>query len=285
VNDSVAVLGPGAVGGMLAVRLARAGRRVTAVGRPGSIAAIGADGLTLAAPDGTWTERLETAEHLTEQVGLLVVAVKSTMVEDALPRVAVEPRLIVPLLNGVEHLAVLRARFGDAVSAGSVGRFEAYREGPTRIVQTTPSPLLTVSSPAVADLLRVEAVEVELEWNEKLVLWRKAARLAPVTAVSALTQRPLGELRADSGWQRALEAGVEEACAVATADGAPTTPAEQWEMIGLMPPTLLTSAARDVAAGRPSELDAIVGGVVRAGQRLGVPTPVLAGLLEQLEGT
>ena len=58
-------------------------------------------------------------------------------------------------------------------------------------------------------------------------------------------------------------------------------PAEQWASSTSLPHGLTTSTARDVAAGRPSELDAIVGGVVRAGQRLGVPTPTLEELLAQ----
>jgi 2-dehydropantoate 2-reductase len=283
VSETVAVLGPGAVGGMLAVQLAAAGTRVVAVTTSPSAAAIRDEGLTLVTPAGELTERVAAIERLDEPVALLLVTVKSTVLVAALDRIAAAPELVVPLLNGLEHLELLRRRF-VGVAAGSISRFEAFREGPTRVVQTTPGAVLTTSSTLAADLLRPATVDVEVESNEKLVLWRKAARLAPVTAVSALTQRPLGELRADGEWRAALEAAVEEACSVAAADGAPVTPAEQWAMIDLMPPTLVTSAARDVAAGRPSELDAIVGGVVRVGKRLDVPTPMLAGLLERLEG-
>jgi 2-dehydropantoate 2-reductase len=283
VSGSVAVLGPGAVGGAVAVRLARAGKRVVVVATPSTGAAIGADGLTLVAPDGTFTERVSVTERLDEPVALLVVAVKSTALAAALDRVAAPPPLVMPLLNGLEHMELLRARFGSAVTAGSVARFEAYRETPTRIVQTTPGLLLTTSAAEAGELLRADGMETSVEENERHVLWGKAARLAPVTAVSALTQRPLGDVLADPEWRAKLAAAVEEACAVATADGAPTTPAEQWAMIDLMPPGLLTSAARDVGAGLPSELDAIVGGVVRAGRRLDVPTPVLADLLARVE--
>jgi 2-dehydropantoate 2-reductase len=283
VSGEIAVLGPGAVGGALAVRLARAGTPVVVVATPSSSAAIRAEGLTLVAPDGAFTERIEAVERLVERVALLVVAVKSTGLTAALDRIEAEPGLAVPLLNGIEHMEVLRRRFGD-VAAGSAGRFSAYRDGPARIVQTSPVMLLTTSSARAAEVLRADGIETRTEKNERLVLWWKAARLAPTTAVSALTQRPVGELLADPEWRATIEAGVEEACAVATADGAPTTPQEQWAMIELMPPTALTSAARDVAAGRPTELGAIVGGVVRAGERLGVPTPTLAQLLEQLEG-
>ena len=283
-SAEIAVLGPGAVGGALAVRLARAGKRVVVVATRAATAAIRAEGLTLVAPDGSFTEHVDAAERLAERVALLVVAVKATALTAALDLIEAEPSLTVPLLNGVEHMDVLHRRFG-VVAAGSAGSFTAHRESPARIVQTTPAMLVTTSSVRAAELLRVAGIETRTEENERLVLWWKAARLAPITAVSALTQRPVGELLADPKWRSTLEAAVEEACSVATADGAATTPAEQWAMIELMPPTALTSAARDVAAGRPSELDAIVGGVVRAGERLGVPTPTLAHLLAQLEGT
>jgi 2-dehydropantoate 2-reductase len=107
------------------------------------------------------------------------------------------------------------------------------------------------------------------------VLWEKLARQAPLALLTSVIGKPTGEVRSDPRFR----AAVEEACAVARADGARTTPAEQWSMIESLPSELLTSTARDVAAGRPSELDAIAGGVVRAGRRLGVPTPTFEELL------
>jgi 2-dehydropantoate 2-reductase len=102
--------------------------------------------------------------------------------------------------------------------------------------------------------------------------------LAPVTSIA---QRPVSAVRADPEWRPTIEAAIAEACAVATADGAPTAPADQWPIIDSLPEGLTTSAARDVAAGRRSELDAITGAVVRAGRRLGVPTPTLEDLFER----
>jgi 2-dehydropantoate 2-reductase len=74
---------------------------------------------------------------------------------------------------------------------------------------------------------------------------------------------------------------LREACAVAAADGVALDAAAQWGIIEAMPDDLTTSAARDAASGRSTELDAITGSVVRAGMRLGVPTPALALLLEE----
>jgi 2-dehydropantoate 2-reductase len=127
-------------------------------------------------------------------------------------------------------------------------------------------------------------VDVHIGTSERAVLWNKAARLGPLSAVTALSQKLVGELRADPEWRATLGAAIEESCAVASADGVPISPADQWAVVDWMPADLTTSTARDVAAGTPSELDAIAGSITRAGRRHGVPTPVLDSLLAQLEG-
>jgi 2-dehydropantoate 2-reductase len=184
------------------------------------------------------------------------------------------PGLTLPLLNGLEHMEALRARFPRVVAA-TIGRLEAYRSAPTLIVQRSPGALVTVADGERVPALEQPGLEARSDGSEKDVLWEKLARLAPLAALTVVTQRRVGELRADPR----LAAGVEEACAVAVADGAHTSVADQLAILEAMPPDLTTSAARDVAAGRPSELDAIAGAVVRAGQRLRVPTPVLEDLL------
>ncbi len=282
-SGAVAVLGPGAVGGLLAVRLAASGRRVVCVGRPAAVEALRREGLTLVSPSGTAQARPQAAERLEEPVDLLLVAVKAFALEEALERVAFPPRAVVPLLNGVDHLAVLRSRLGARVAAATIGRLEAYRESATRVVQVSaPAPLVTIARdhvPALAEeaaaILRRAGIEVRLAADGSAVLWEKLARLAPLAAMTAVTGKPLGEIRRDPR----LRAGVTEACSVAAALGVPVSAGEQWRIIEALPASFTTSAARDVASGRPSELAAIVGPVVRAGRRLGVETPILEELL------
>jgi 2-dehydropantoate 2-reductase len=292
VSQKVAVLGPGAVGGALAVRLATAGFEVVCVGRPQTAEAIRSEGLTLEAPDGTLTARPEVTDLLAEPVSLLLVTVKATVLAEALERVeafAVADGVAVSLLNGLEHPETIRRRLGPRLAAGSISRLEAYRRSPTRIVQTTPSPVITVASEDVtarelehvAEPLRRAGLELVVAADERAVLWEKAARLGPLAALSATTQRPVGDLRRDPDARSRLAAAIEEACAVAAADGVVLAPAAQWEIIDAMPATLITSTARDVAAGGDSELDAIAGAVVRAGRRLHVPTPTLEALLDE----
>ncbi|HEU0304991.1 MAG TPA: 2-dehydropantoate 2-reductase [Gaiellaceae bacterium] len=272
---TVAVLGPGAIGGSLAVRLALAGEHVLCVARPETAAAIRDEGITLVEDGRELRARPGAVETLSEPVQLLLVTVKAPHLEDALERVQAEPRTVLPLLNGLEHMAVLRARFAS-VTAATIGRLEAFREGQTHIVQRHPA-RITVAGDAPPPELARAGLEVRAVGSEADVLWEKLARQAPIAALTAVTGGNVGEVRADPR----LRTATEEACAVAVADGARTTLAEQWSIIETLPPELTTSTARDVAAGRPSEMDAIVGAVTRAGRRLGVPTPTLDQLLAE----
>jgi 2-dehydropantoate 2-reductase len=281
---TVAVLGPGAVGGVFAVPLALAGFRVTCVGRPDTVGSIRRDGLTLVRRREELRASPEAVEQLADEVDLLLVTVKAPTLEDALERIGAHAKVVVPLLNGLEHVHRLRALLGGRVVAASVGRLEAYRAGPTTVAQTTDAPLVTLSANGeLTALFEAAGAQTRTATSDAAVLWEKAARLAPLAVATALTQRPVGDLRADPDWRTRLEAGVAEACAIAAADGVALDQGAQWAIIDAMPPDLITSTARDVAAGRPSELDAITGAVVRAGLLLDVRAPTLEGLLEEVE--
>ena len=285
-NRTAAVLGPGAVGGSLAVRLSLAGVRTICVAPPEVTGIIALAGLVVETEGRTLTARPIVTERLTEPVGLLLVTVKAPSLADALDRIdpdAVAGGVVLPLLNGLEHMEVLREHLGPRVAAGSVSHYQAYRAGRVQIVETTPGPLITIASDelprseldAAAALLHEARLEVRIGTSEKRVLWRKVSRIAPLAAATAATGRPVGELRKDPEWRPRLERAVGEACAVAAADGASMNAGEQWAIIDAMPGDLTPSAARDVAAGRRSELDAIVGSVLRAGARLHVECPEL----------
>jgi 2-dehydropantoate 2-reductase len=80
-----------------------------------------------------------------------------------------------------------------------------------------------------------------------------------------------------------LKEAIRETCSVAAEEGVRLSTDAEWEIIEAMPPLLTSSTARDIAAGRVSELDAITGAAVRAGRRLGIETPVLESLLAEAE--
>jgi 2-dehydropantoate 2-reductase len=287
--STAAILGPGAVGGSLAVRLANAGVTVVCVAHPEAAGLVALAGLVVESPEGMLTARVEVVERLARPVDLLLVTVKAPGLDDAVERIdpsAVEHGVVLPLLNGIEHMDVLRARFDGRVAAGTISHFVAYRAGRVQIVEATGSPVITIASESLsgteveqaADVLRRARIDVRVGQNEKRVLWHKLARIAPLAAVTSVSGRPVGELRTDPEWRSKLDAAIVEACAVAEADGVSLRPAAQLAIIEQMADETTTSAARDVVAGRRSELDAILGAVLRVAERHDVPCPTLTEL-------
>ena len=124
---------------------------------------------------------------------------------------------------------VLRQRFRNVVAA-TIGRFEGYRESPTRIVQQTPG-IVNVAASEAPDQLARAGIDSRAGGSDEDVLWEKLARQGPIALLTSALGRTIGELRSDPR----LRAAVEEACAVAAADGAHTTFAEQWAIIESLP--------------------------------------------------
>ena len=284
---TVAILGPGAVGGVLTVGFLEGGVDVICIARPDTADLIRSEGLSLRQGENVHTVRPAVATELQEPVELLLVTVKAPSLDDALERVSAPAETTIPLLNGIEHMGTLRDRLPSGnVVAGSIGRIEAFLERSGTVIQPTPSVVMTVAADAAlatVDLLRRSGTDVRVNGSEAEVLWEKLARQAPVAAATAIAQRPIGELRSDPEWRSRIKEAIEETCNVAAGDGVTLSPAAEWDIIDGMPPLLTSSTARDIAAGRPSELDAITGAAVRAGRRLGVATPMLARLLAEAE--
>ncbi|MHB8656762.1 MAG: ketopantoate reductase family protein [Solirubrobacteraceae bacterium] len=134
----IAVLGPGGVGGFLAAALTRAGEDVTVIAREQTAKAIGAGGIDVRSLElGDFIARPRACPLLQDEVGVLIVATKATAMKPALTRIQAAPRLVVPMLNGLDHMTRLRQRFGpDKVAAGAI-RIESDRPAPGRIIQTS----------------------------------------------------------------------------------------------------------------------------------------------------
>lgn len=295
-NDrlTVAVLGPGGVGGLLAALLARAGNRVICLAGEATAQVLERDGIEVrSARFGEFTARVETAPRLAEPVDAALVAVKHTTLAAALDRLPAETlgpgNLVVPFLNGVEHPAFLRAHYGDAVPvAPATVRVESTRVAPGVIEHGSPFAEVDLTGDAVPPG-RLNSLAGALEWSgvsarvlagETAVLWAKMSFLAPFALLTTRHGLPLGEVRAHH--RARLSALVEETAAVATAAGAPVDPAEVLGRYDAFPPATKSSMQRDAEAGRPLELDAIGGALLRAAERHGVPVPVAAEVVADL---
>src|SRR5262249_21520522 len=189
---TVAVLGPGAVGGVLAAGFLEGGVDVVCISRPATADVIRSEGLSLRKGEKALTVRPRVETELREPVELLLVTVKAPALEDALERMEARADAVMPLLNGIEHMDTLRRRFRDSsVAGGSIGRIEAWLERPGVVVQPTPSVVMTVAGDAPAELLRRSGVEVRVDGSAEEVLWEKLARQAATAAVTSIAQRPV----------------------------------------------------------------------------------------------
>jgi 2-dehydropantoate 2-reductase len=288
------VLGPGGVGGFVAGALWHAGSDVTLIARAETATAIAADGLHVTSASlGEFDARISVVKDLASPVDCLIVATKAAGLDDALDRVAAgAPALVVPLLNGVEHLATLRAHFGSDRVVAAVIRIESDRPHPGVIVHPSPGARIDIAGPppsgtepivhALAAELRAAGLDIRLGAPEADVIWSKLARLCPLALTTTASDRPLGFVRTDPRWRSALINAVTETVAVAVAEGAQLDAADTIAELEAAHAELGSSMQRDVRAGRATELDAIAGAVLRAGARHELRCPTVQWLADRV---
>jgi 2-dehydropantoate 2-reductase len=291
---SVAVLGPGGVGGLVAAALQRAGTSVLVLARESTAAAISRRGLRVSSVLlGDFTARPRTATRLETPVDALIVATKAAGMSEALERVGPTPELVLPLLNGLDHIALLRERFGDEAVVASTIRVEADRPEPGVVVHTSrflrvdmasrhPAALApmrrlaaTLSDAGIPALVRSPTAGGAADRFEAQVMWSKLVRLNALALTTSAFDKPLGEIRSTPELRSELIGAIEEGCAVARAEGADMQPGDPLGELAAAHATLGSSMQRDIAAGRTPELDAIAGAVLRAGARHGLACPTI----------
>ncbi|EST24007.1 ketopantoate reductase family protein [Streptomyces roseochromogenus] len=291
-KNTVAVLGPGGTGGLLAALLSRSGHRVICLARDETAETLRSTGIQVRSGQfGDFTAPVEADTELREPVDACLIAVKHTTLDAALTRVppaALGDALVVPLLNGVEHPAALRGRYRPDRVAPAVIRVESTRLAPGVIQHGSPFTEIDLAGDTVprprldqlAALLTSAGVTARVREDETAALWAKMAFLAPFALLTTRYGLPLGEVRARHRTE--LESLVAEAAAVSRACGAPADPDQALARYDAFPPGARSSMQRDAEAGRPLELDAIGGALLRAAGRHGVPVPVTTRLLDEL---
>jgi len=290
---SVAVLGPGGVGGLLAALLARSGNSVVVLAGDGTARAIGERGLRLESRRfGDFAVEVLTSDRLSGQMDACLVTVKATQLEEALERVpadAIGRALVVPFLNGVDHIEMLRTKYPHANVAAATIRVEVARVEAGVIRQTSPFAAVDLATSVaihdqverLATHLRETGLDVRVREDETAMLWDKLALLAPMALLTTHERGNVGAIRARRR-EDAL-ALISEVAAVARAEGATVDSEAVVRLLDLAPETMETSMQRDQAAGLPLELDAIGGAVLRHAAKAGLHAPVTARLVEDLK--
>ena len=285
-----AVLGTGAIGGLVAAVLAREGEQVTILVQPHKY--VHQSGmLQLTRPHENIVLEVGIAAKLTEPVDVLWVAVKAPQLIAALRAIPGDAVIgsIVPLLNGIEHVSVLRSLFTHDRVVPATILVSSERVAPGLIVQRSAFVNLTVSTigeerlRSIAARLRHAGFSCEFRADEKTMLWEKLAFLAPFAFVGTASEKDKQGIFGHSVWRARLEAAVGEVCAVAVADGAVVGSSEILKRLESLPSGMRSSMQKDVSAGLTPELDAIGGAIIRSAERSRIEVPAIRELVAQIE--
>lgn len=287
----IAIYGTGGAGGYFGAQLARAGEEVIFIARGEHLRAMRAEGLRVETSAGEIVVRSEATDDPAQvgAVDVVLLGVKTWQVTDAaramLPLIA--PRtFVVPLQNGVEAAAQLVAVLGAEHVVGGLCGTVSRVVSPGRILSIGETNFVKFGELDDRASERVEllrqtfaraGVKAEVPANIQTATWEKFIFVAPYGGIGAVTRAPAGVIRSLPGTRRMLETGMREILAVARARRITLADAaveKSMKLMDSLDPSSTTSLQRDIAAGKPSELEAWNGAVVRLGRETGVPTPL-----------
>lgn len=289
----IAVMGTGGLGGYFGGTLARDGADVTFIARGKQLEAMAAHGLQILCPDADFLVNPVQVTDSPEEVGitdLILFCVKSYDAEAALQLIKpmVGPHtVVIPVLNGIEHIAAMQAALGEDHVLGGVATPSAHKSAPgvVRVVgfATGVAQLIFGEWPAgeSARCERIQAVLTDTGLTAQAVpnisesMWRKLAFISGAS-VLAVMRGPIGRV-----WSPETEALIQQAAAetvaVAVAQGITLPKNLPDGFVGWgsrMPPDYKPSLLRDLEQGNRLEMEAITGLVTHLGKKTNTPTPV-----------
>ncbi len=289
----IAIFGTGGVGGYFGGRLAQAGEDVVFIARGDHLKAMSKQGLRVDSINGDFVLESVQATDDPAKVGLVdvvLLGVKAWQVPDAAeairPMVGSET-VVLPLQNGVEAPSQLTAVLGDEhVLCGLCGLM-TFIEGPGHIRHVGADPFIRFGeldnrpSERVEKLRqafdRTSGITAEIPPDIQVALWGKFLFVTPWSGLGAVTRSPLGIIRGQPGTRRMLEQTMGEIYNVGRAhniDFPKDIISNTMDIVDNLPSAGTASMQRDIRSGRPSELEAQNGAVVRMGKQVGVETPI-----------
>jgi 2-dehydropantoate 2-reductase len=296
----ILVVGAGATGGYFGARLASAGREVTFLVREARRKQRRRDGLQVVSPHGDLTlqPKLVTAPELDAPYDVLLFTVKAFAMDAAIADIApaVGPStMIIPVLNGMRHIAALVARFGEAPVLGGVAFISTVIDDRGRIVQLNqPHDLVygersgerTARIVALDEVFQNAGFDARLSTHIVEEMWAKWETLAALGGITCAMRGTIGEIVAAPGGLTYINAFIDECSAIAAASGTPPNESalgKRRSMLTTAGSPLTSSMYRDLMSGADVEADQILGDLLDHAQRTGTPAPLLAAAYTHLK--
>jgi len=288
----VAILGAGGVGGYFGGRLARSGVDTTFIARGATLEALRAHGLRVESINGDFALDQVNATGDPSSAGVvdaILVCVKSWQIPEAVAHVKpmIGPgTIVVPLENGIDAPDVLAGIAGREHVLGGLCGIVSFVVEPGHIRHAAAEPFVMFGeldnhpserAEKLRDAFRAAGVKADIPPDILHSMWTKFLFIAPMSAIGALTRVPIGDWRAVPELRAIAEDSLREMIALANARGVdPGGDALQrtMERYDGMASGSTSSLQRDVMDGKPSELDAQIGAVVRLAAESGVAAPV-----------
>ncbi len=288
----IAVFGTGGVGGYFGGRLSQSGQDVVFIARGDHLKAMLKDGLRVDSVKGDFVVNPVQAAADPAEVGVvdaIILGVKTWQVKEAADaiRPMIGPQTVVlPLQNGVETPDQLAAIISKQHVLGGICGLVVFIAGPGHIRHVGLEPFIRLGEldnqlservQRLQETLAAADISTEIPPSIQVALWQKFSNVVPWGSLGAVSRAPIGVLRELPETRRLIERGIHEIGAVAHASkiDLPEGVAEKaMSVLDKAPAGGTTSLQRDIIAGRPSELDAWTGSVVRLGQETGVATPL-----------
>lgn len=289
----IAVFGTGAVGGYFGGRLAEAGEDVTFIARGEHLSAIRDHGLRVDSVEGDFHLSEVRATDNPEEIGhvdIVLVATKAWQVPEsaeAARSLVGDDTVVIGLQNGVEAAGQLVSALGADHVAGGFCAIVSMIEGPGHIRHAGASPRIVFGDLGRNPDTRLErlheafrrtrGVRAVLADDIRIEIWRKFLFIAPVSGVGAVTRAPLGVCRSQLETRAMIAEAMEEIRALALTHDVPLPDNASDSALSFLdglPAESTASMQRDIMEGRPSELEAQNGAVVRLGSEKNVQTPV-----------
>lgn len=287
----IAVIGAGAVGGYFGGRLAQSNDVVFLV-RGKTLETLCREPLRVASIQGNFEVAVRANDNPAEigPVDAVLVAVKAWQVPDAALAIQEMPggdSVVVPLQNGMEAPEQMAAVLGPGRVAGGLCRIVAEAAGPgvIRHISAEPSIAFGELEPLsnkerlgeLRDAFTGANVRCDFPSDIAAAMWRKFLFITPWGSLAAVARLPVGPLRSTPEWRARLIDAIHEVAEIARTKGSDLGPdcvSKTVAILDRLPEETTSSMQRDIMSGRPSELEAQTGAVVRFGRVTGVPTPV-----------
>ncbi|MEU3982838.1 2-dehydropantoate 2-reductase [Streptomyces sp. NPDC026672] len=286
----ILVVGAGAVGGCIGGRLVSAGRQVDFLVRPGRAAQLRESGLRIV--DGEQVETIDvnclTADALTGPYDLILLCVKPEalppVLDDLAPAIG-HGTAVVPFLNGMHHVDLLTERYGEAVLGGVV-KIVTQLDGNGDIHQLLPGGQIHLGEidgvvsqrvEAAAKALSIPGFDVTVLEDIVDAMWSKWVMIATIGAVTSLVRGTISDAAAVEDGAAFATSTLDEAASIAAAARHPLSESDYTgyrELVTAAVP-LTSSLSRELLAGRPTEVENVLGDLIHRGRTFGLSTPRL----------